>query len=220
MGEKVKVMGPARSTRSQYFQTIARYFFHYRGAPFFLSSKDLDIIARWERMKIPLRVVLEGMKKAFEVFPSKRGEKGKVFSLAFCQRQVLQAFERHKERRIGKESLLPGKEEKRKKAKAEVEKFLKHIHPRVRFLRRLYSQALEVLSGQNIEEEELERMEERIESLLVEKSSDEEVEEAKRTTRKEYASTSEDEFLSIWRMKLVRRFRERHQIPYISLYYY
>lgn len=213
-------MGPARSARSQYFQTIARYFFHYRGAPFFLSSKDLDIIARWERMKIPLRVVLEGMKKTFEAFPSKRRKKGKVFSLAFCQRQVLQAFEQYKERRVGKESFLPEKEKKRKKAKAEVEKFLKAIPPRVGFLRELYSQALAVLSGRNIEEEELERMEEKIERLLLERSSDEEVDEVKRTTRKEYASTSEEEFFSIWRMKLVKRLRDRHQIPYISLYYY
>lgn len=214
-------MGLAKDTkRSQYFQTIARHFFRYRGAPFFLSSQDLDLIARWERMKIPLRTVLEGMRKAFEKSPSKRRDKSKIFSLAFCQHQVLQAFEQYKERRVGKEELLPEKEEKRKKAKDKVETFLKDIPPRMNSLRDVYSRALVVLSGENPDEEELERLEEEIESLLLENSTDKEVDEVKRKTRREHDFTSVEEFFSIWRMKLVKRLRERYKIPYISLFYY
>jgi len=213
-------MGRAKNTRSQYFQTVARHFFRYRGAPFFLSSKDLDLIARWERMKIPLRTVLEGMKKSFEDTPPKRRGRGRILSLAFCQRQVLQAFEQYQEREIGKDSLLNQEEEKRKRARAEIDRFLKDISPQIHHLRDLYARALIVLSGPNPEEEELERMDEEIESLLVENASDNEVGEVKRATRIEYPAASGQEFLSIWRIKLVKRLRERHKIPYLSLFYY
>jgi hypothetical protein len=58
--------------RSGYYQTIGKFFIDLRGAPFFLSSKELAIISQWEEMDIPLRIVLEGIKESFE-----RGEKGR-----------------------------------------------------------------------------------------------------------------------------------------------
>ncbi len=42
----------------------------------------------------------------------------------------------------------------------------------------------------------------------------------KRQVSKEYGSASDEEFFSIWRTKLVKHFREKHEIPYISLFYY
>ncbi len=212
-------MGPAKKTRSLYFQTIARHFFRYRGAPFFLSSKDLDLIARWERMRIPLRAVLEGMQKAFEATSARR-PKSKVFSLAFCQHQVKQAFEQHQERKVGKESLLPEGQEKKKRAETEIGRFLKTIPPRVNTLRDLYARALVVLSEQNPDEEELERMDQEVERVLIEESSDKEIDEAKKIARAEYDSMNEEEFVSTWKMKLVKHLRERDKIPYISLFYY
>ncbi len=212
-------MGPTKKTRGLYFQTIARHFFRYRGAPFFLSSKDLDLIARWEQMKIPLRTVLEGMQKAFEDTSARRS-KDKVFSLAFCQHQVRQAFEQHKERKVGKESFLPGIQEKKTRAKADIGRFLESIPTRMNSLRNLYARALVVLSEQKPDEEELERMDQEVERLLVEESSDEEIDEAKKAARAEYDSMNEEEFVSTWRMTLVKHLRERDKIPYISLFYY
>jgi len=206
--------------RGQYFQTIARHFFRYRGAPFFLSSKDLDLIARWERMRIPLRTVLEGMKQAFEKGPSKFRDQGKVFSLVYCQHHVQKAFEQYQEKKIGRKSLIPEKEEKREKARTDVERFLEIIPPQIQFLRDVYSRALVMLSAQSPDEEELERMEEEVEHLLVENLTAEEVERVKRQIRKEYGSASDEEFFSIWKTNLVKRLRERHKIPYISLFYY
>lgn len=56
---------------SKYFQSIALHFFKHRGAPFFLSSKELDYIAGWEKMGIPLHVVLEGIERSFESYRRK-----------------------------------------------------------------------------------------------------------------------------------------------------
>ena len=219
IGKGRKGHGADKKNKRPVFQTIARHFFRYRGAPFFLSSKDLDLIARWERMRVPLRTVLEGMQKAFEG-PSRRRPKGKVFSLAFCQHHVQQAFELHKERKVGKASLLPEIQEKKRRAIAEIGRFLEALPAGKNSLRDLYARALVVLSDQNPDEEELEGMDQEVERLLIEESSDKEIDEVKKITRTEYDSMNQEEFVSVWKMKLVKLLRERDKIPYISLFYY
>lgn len=203
--------------RSQYFQSIARHFFDHRGAPFFLSSKELDLIARWEGMGIPLRVVLEGMRRSFE---DSRPVKRRIHSLSYCDYHVLRAFEQHKERKVGKREIMVEREEKRKRAKIEIEKFLRGIHPRLNFLREIYLQAQKVLSGKDFEEEELERMDEQIEELLFKNSPDEEKGKVRSEVMREYEFRDEETFSSIWRIKLVKLLREKYKIPYISLFYY
>lgn len=206
--------------RSQYFQTIARHFFKQRGAPFFLSSRELDLIVQWEKMGIPLRVVLEGMRRSFESSRSKQGKKGRILSLAYSNTQVLKSFEQYRERKVGKRRVLLEREVKREKAKAEVEKFLRVIPPRVSYLREIYSLAQRLLSEKDFKEEELERMEEEIETLLFKNSPNDEKEKAKCEVKREYESRNEGEFCSIWRIKLGKLLREKYKIPYISLFYY
>lgn len=208
------------NNRSQYFQAIARHFFKWRGAPFFLSSKELNLIVRWEKMGIPLRVVLEGIRRSFENSRPKRGKKGKILSLLYCDFQVLKAFEQHKERRVGERGMMLEREEKRERAKAEIEKFLGSIPPRVSFLREIYFLAQKQLSKRDLKEEELERLEEEIEEILFKNSPNEEKVEVRIEVKKEYEFRNEAEFSSIWKIKLVKLLREKHKIPYISLFYY
>ena len=94
-------MEKKQRARNRYFQEIAHEFLKSRGAPFFLSSKDLDLIAAWEKMGIPLRVALEGVDRAFENYRAKTAARPKILSLAFCKNQVLKAFEQYKERKVG-----------------------------------------------------------------------------------------------------------------------
>ncbi len=206
--------------QEEYFQSIARYFFKLRGAPFFLSSKELDLVARWEEMEIPLGVVLEGIERAFESFKSRPGKKSKIQTLAFCELQVLRAFEQHRERRVGRIRKRLDREEKREQARREVQKFLKTLAPGIDYLREAYSRAREMLSQRQVDEEELERAEAEIEALLWEHSSEEERSRVKRELRQEFEFKNEDEFLRIFRIKLVKLLRDRYKIPYISLYYY
>jgi len=206
--------------QEEYFQSIARYFFKLRGAPFFLSSKELDLVTRWEEMEIPLRVVLEGIERAFESFKSRPGKRAKIQTLAFCELQVLRAFEQHRERRVGRIRKRLDREEKREQARREVQKFLKTLAPGIDYLREAYSRAREMLSQRQVDEEELERAEAEIEALLWEHSSEEERSRVKRELRQEFEFKNEDEFLRIFRIKLVKLLRDRYKIPYISLYYY
>jgi hypothetical protein len=206
--------------RSRYFQSISHHFLKLRGAPFFLSSKELDLIETWERMKIPLPVVLEGIDRAFEKERLKRVRRRTILSLGFCNLQVLKAFEQFRDRRVGTRNKVVGKEEKKKKAKAEVKRFLENIPCEIDYLRESFSQVLRLLSLKYINEEELEQKEREIEVLLFEKSSSPEKEEVKRKMLAEYEFVEEEEFQRIFKLRLLKRLREMYKIPYVSLYYY
>jgi hypothetical protein len=206
--------------RSRYFQSISRHFLKLRGAPFFLSSKELDLIETWEKMKIPLPVVLEGIDRAFEKERLKRVRRRTILSLGFCNLQVLKAFEQFRDRRVGTRNKVVGKEEKKKKAKAEVKRFLENIPSEIDYLRESFSQVLRLLSLKYIDEEELEQKEREIEVLLFEKSSSPEKEEVKGKILAEYEFVEEEEFQRIFKLRLLKHLRERYKIPYVSLYYY
>lgn len=205
---------------SKYFQSIALHFFKHRGAPFFLSSKELDYIARWEKMGIPLHVVLEGIEISFESYRRKPGRKTKIQSLAFCDLQVLKAFEQNRERKVGHKKRIVERHEKRDRAKAEVEKFLAKIPQQISYLKEAYSLAQKVLSQSHFEEEELERIEGKIEELLWKNSLDEEKERVRSGVLKDYEFKQEEEFERIFKIKLVKVLRDKYKIPYISLFYY
>jgi hypothetical protein len=206
--------------RKEYFQSITRHFLKLRGAPLFLSSKEFDLISRWEEMEIPLPVVLEGIDRAFESFKAKPGQKAKIQALAFCELQVLRAFEQHRERKVGGRKKGLARDEKREQAKREVQKFLKTLAPPINYLKEAYSRGQEILSQRQIDEDELERIEAEIEALLWKNSSEEEKNRVRRELSQEFEFKDEDEFMTIFKIKLVKFLRDRYKIPYISLYYY
>jgi len=206
--------------RSEYFQSIARYFFKQRGAPFFLSSTELNLVEKWEKMEIPLFVVLEGIKRAFDNYIRKPGRKTKIQTLAYCENQVLNAFDQYRDRRVGGERERKGRIEKRNRARAEIKKFLDTLPGQIGYLKDAYSRAQRLLSHRHVDEEELERIEGEVEGLIWEHSSEEERERVKTDVRAEYKIKEKEEFLRILRMKLVKALRDRYKIPYISLFYY
>lgn len=206
--------------RSKYFQSVAIHFFKHRGAPFFLSSKELDYVARWEKMGIPLHVVLEGIERSFESYRRKPGRKAKIQSLAFCDLQVLKAFEQDRERKVGHKKRIVERNEKRDRARAEVERFLAKIPQQIGYLKEAYSLAQKVLSQSPFDEEELERIEGKIEELLWKNSMEEEKERVKSGVLKDYEFKQEEEFERIFKIKLVKVLRDKYKIPYISLFYY
>jgi hypothetical protein len=206
--------------RSEYYQAIARYFYKQRGAPFFLSSRELDLIEKWEKMEIPLPVVLEGIKRAFDNYMRKPGRKTKIQTLAYCENQILKAFDQHRDRRVGNERKRLERTEKKSRARAEIKKFLDTLPGQIGYLKDAYSQAKKLFSQGPVDEEELERIEGEVENLIWEHSLEEERERIKRHVRTEYKIEEEEELSRILRIKLVKALRDRYKIPYISLFYY
>lgn len=205
---------------SRYFQSIARAFFAQRGAPFFLSAKELDVVAEWEKRRIPLHVVREGIKRAFERQWLKRGPKEKILSLLFCNRQVLEAFQVYRERRVGRS---PGAEDhgaQKKRMEAELDRFLLHIPEHLGALRPLYREARRKLMRGPLDEEGLERLEEQTETLILEAASAAERTRVLEEVGEDYPGAGPEERDRIFRIKLIRHLRLKHRIPHLSLLYY
>jgi len=213
-------MEDINGARSHYFQTIAQQFFKRRGAPFFLSSKDLVLIAKWENMGIPLQIVLEGMEKSFESRPGKPRTRGKVFTLGYCEAQVIKAFSQNQERRVGRAKKMEPRGEKKEKVLAEVRKFLGRVPPEVSSLNESFERALALLSQIEIDEEGLEALEAEVEEKLLRFSSEALRERFRKTVRSESSLQEQEEAERILRLKLIKHLRDKHKIPYLSLFYY
>lgn len=206
--------------RSRYFQEIARHFLAKRGAPFFLSARDLDLVSSWERAGIPLPVVLEGIEKALDVPRAGSPAKGKIMSLSFCRRAVERAFDQHRDRRVGGPGKAPGPRDKRNLILAEIDKFLARIPPDVSFLGENYSEARKIVSGPGIPDGELERLDEEIRGLLSARASSADREALRKELLSEFRHLGPKELETALEIKLVKLLRDRYRIPYLSPFYY
>jgi hypothetical protein len=206
--------------RSGYYQTITKYFIDLRGAPFFLSSKELDMVRQWEERGIPLRVVLEGIRQSFEQTGYRHRKRRRP--LDYCHSFVLRAFEQHEDRRIGRKKARAFQGEKGRNTRIclEVEKFLAEIPEELHSLRPVYVTLHKKLSGGKVTEAELEKAEETIERLMEESLSDAQKESLTTEIRSEFGKIGGSEFEQIFRIKALRRLRDKHKIPHVSPFYY
>jgi hypothetical protein len=206
--------------RSRYFQDIAAAFFRLRGAPFVLSSGEMVTIAGWEQAGIPLGVVEEGIRRAYEKARQARPSPGRLSSLAYCDREVKRAFQEHRERRVGRHRAPVGRSRKAGKAQEAVRAFLAAPAAETGYLHEVYGQALTLLSRQTIHEADLERLEAEAERLILEHAGGPERAEAEEHVRADFAGHSPDQHEEILAVALIRRAREKYGIPHLCLYYY
>lgn len=208
--------------RRGYYQTIEKFFIDLRGAPFFLSSKELDIISKWEERGIPLRVVLEGIKGSFEQRGNRRGKRRRPYKLDYCHSFVMRAFDLHQDREVGrkKSSVLRGEKERKIKILLEVERFLADIPEELQPLMPIYAKLHKKLAGGEASEEELEKAEEIIERLIEENLSAAQTDAITAEIRSEFGRISGAKFEQIFRVKALKTEREKHKIPHVSPFYY
>lgn len=213
-------MNPDDQEQSLYYRTIARNFLARRGAPFFLSAKDLDLISTWEAEGVSLEVVLEGIEKTFENFRLRQRRADKVLALSFCSAQVLKAFDQHRDRNVGRRRKAVSRQDKRDRARAEIERFLTRIPAEILFLREVYDEARQKIVEINDPDERLEELEEKVERLLLAHAGDEDRERLKKEIRPEGRPPVKGEWERILDIRLVKHFRGKYKIPYLSLFYY
>jgi hypothetical protein len=214
-------MNRSKQTRqSRYFQEISRAFLDLRGAPFLLSSKDIMTVSTWEETGIPLRIVLEGVRRAFEKYRLRHAGSRRIFSLSFCQAEVERAFAEFRDRGVGRERLRGSRAEKAGKARIEIERFLQAVPPEAGYLTDVFRQALTALSRRAPREEDVEKLEEKVDELILRGVSEEDREAARRQVEKEFAGRSRQEQERILGLQLVKRAREKYRIPRLSLFYY
>jgi hypothetical protein len=203
-----------------YYQQIAQAFFARRGAPYVLSSRDMVMIASWEETGIPLGVVLEGIERAFERSRPRLARGRKISSLSFCQTEIMKAYAGFRDRKVGRESKERSREEKRKKVKLEVRKFIQSLPAELEFLREAYREARAALSRENVVEDSLELLDEKVEKLIVRQAEAGDLGEIEKGVRADFPGRPAEEVREICRLLLVKRWREKYRIPYLSLFYY
>lgn len=208
--------------RSGYYQTIGKFFIDLRGAPLFLSSKELAIISQWEERDIPLRIVLEGIKESFERPGYRPGKRRKPYTLEHCHSFVLRAFEQYEERRVGQNKVeaFGGEKGRETKILVEVERFLEDIPEELHTLRPIYLRLHTQLSGGKATEEDLDKAEETIERLIEESLSMAQVKTITAEILAEFGMNNGPKFDQIFRIKVLKAKRERHKIPHVSPFYY
>ena len=204
---------------SRYYQAISRVFLEQRGAPFYLSSGEVENMKEWKNMEIPLHIVLEGIKECFETHRRKPGRKGKIMSLAFCHPFVLRGFAAYKERKVGGQRKTSHEEDKRKKLQKAAERFLSSCPENFPDIRKIFSHVLELISC-CADEERLEDLENDVETLAAGMASDEERKQIQSEVYSEYGDKAPQERKRIQELKLIKHIREKYGIPHISLYYY
>jgi hypothetical protein len=210
----------SQAQRSRYFQEIARAFFDRRGAPFVLSSRDLVTIAAWEEQGIPLHSALEGIERAFEKHRKKQAGRRKIQSLSYCQVEVLRAFDEYRDRRVGRDRKEGLREEKRRRIKSEVERFLRTVPPEVADLGGVFADALKLLSRRKAREEEIEKLEEKAGELLLRQAAPADRAEVEKRIRAEFAGRPDSDLERILDVYLARFMREKYRVPHLSFFYY
>ncbi len=208
--------------RSGYYRTIAKVFVELRGAPFFLSSKELDRVRKWEEAGIPLRVVLDGIRGSFERPRRRQGKRHRPYTLEHCNSFVLRAFDLYRERSVGRKAKTAPGVEKRWNTQVlrEIEGFLADLPEELHILKPVY----QILQGKLLRgeatEEELEKAEEAIEELIEKSLSAEQTQTITAEIRAEFGKMNGAEFDEIFRIKALKAARRKHRIPHVSPFYY
>lgn len=213
-------MSPDEKDRSEYYQGVAAAFFRQRGGGSVLTSRDLDVIASWESMGVPLEVAREGIDRAFEYHRTIAPVRRNLKTLAACGSQVLKAFARHRERAVGGQVKVRTREEKRARMSAEAKRFVDRAAAPASFLKEPYERAVELLKKEKPDEDALERLEEEIERRLEEHAAAAEREEARRSVAAEFPGLKGEEAVEAARLKLIKNQRDKFKLPYITFPYY
>lgn len=79
-----------------YFRDIERAFVERRGDPLFISNADWVFLARLRKKGVPMRVVLRGIKDAFDAHAHSFARKQKIRSFKFCETQINAAVDRYR----------------------------------------------------------------------------------------------------------------------------
>lgn len=223
----------------EYFRVIEEHFLQKRGNPMLLSPKEWTLIRDWYEAEIPEDVVLRAINRAFE----KRGEEEKdITSLVYCKRLVKSEHKKFLKS-------LEGKTEDSKigdtlEAK-NVQDFLARLQDALsRSIvqaqeagnsaiadlleskrQKLQQEIIHVFQANDLQrvEQQLTRLEEEIEQVLLQMISEEQLKLFKEDAMRELKIFEEKLDLAVYqemvRRALIKSVRKLYSIPRLSLFY-
>ncbi|MCX7974735.1 MAG: hypothetical protein N3B16_09595 [Candidatus Aminicenantes bacterium] len=208
--------------KGYYYRAIARHFFFRRGAPFLLSPRELEIIARWEAASVPLSIVLEGIDRAVEKVRRKKRPLS-FLSLVFCDQEVQKVFKQYQERQVGANQ-PPLSQDKNEKIREAITDFLNHLPSALTHLRPIFLEALEILKLNDEKKEEKERklevLEEAIEEALLKEAGPEDKRDALTWIEREFPESRGSRKDEVFKIALLKLMREKYKVPHLLAFYY
>ncbi len=205
--------------REHYFHEVARRLFTLRGAPFFLSGREMEVLEEWEAKGIPLAVVREGIGVGYEAFRRRKGKRRR-FLLTFCHPYVRAAFAQYRDRRVGRKSTPKESIDKIPEIRRQVEAFLAALPAPVSDLKEIYLRVLEELNREALDDLCLEDLDAEIESTLYKKATTEDRRRLVDLIAQEYTVSDAWETERLARVKWVKSMRHKYKIPHVSPFYY
>jgi hypothetical protein len=229
-----------------YFSEIEETFIRRRGRNLLLSPLDWALIETWQQRGIPLRIVIRGIERVFDGVDKQPATKRSVKSLIYCREEIEARYAEWLETQVGKngggKAQSPKSETQKPKspdsnlfsdeAIAEhLEKvsadLKKALHKSEAELRETLENVLLQLAKlkQNLPDtESLEKSLEKFDAFLDESLlKNSEAERLKTEIEKQIASYKNKMESEVYRrtfdLMLLKRLRERAEIPRLSLFY-
>lgn len=206
--------------REIYFQSIARHLFSLRGAPFFLSSRELEVVEDWAARGIRLDLVLEGMKAGYAVFRSRSGRRGRRLTLNFCHPFVLRSYSRHRDLQAGQDARIPVEGSKRGTILEAVAGFLRSLPEELGDLEEVFLEIRAGLEQSGLDESRLEKWDEEVDRRLLSRIAEDQRRDLARELGEEYGIADPAELRRLACIKGVKSLRDNFRIPYVSSFYY
>ena len=100
------------------------------------------------------------------------------------------------------------------------QKFLEKIPPQLSEIKPVYQRALEGILKETLDEEELERLDEKVEGFLYDSASDIEKEKIHKNIEAQFPAASQAESEHLFRVLLIKHLRHENKIPHLSPIYY
>lgn len=225
-----------------YYAAVEKHFVALRGSPLFISPREWQLIDRWRQQQIPLRVVKQGLDRAFERSKPNRP----IRRLSYCRQTVEANYRRFREAVAGE----PSVDEPNGTDPTEVQAYLSRLKGelvraaekvdaarqplvdaiddavrRIRALASQHSQHSLQADGMGLEEieRELDAVERSLlqaaESILKPEDRQRCLDEAERLLQDYRARMPSDVFESASRAAYLKRVRSIFGLPPLSLFY-
>jgi hypothetical protein len=160
------------------------------------------------------------MEKAFANY-RKGGRPAGALTLAFCEYQVGKALAARAERKAGGTRKAASRDAKGDRLRAEIRRFLDEVPPGLEALAAgPFAKAMDVLGGTGAGENDLETLDDEVDEALWRLAPDGEKAGVLKDVRAGLSGKRGLDPEEVARTTVVKTMRDRHKVPYLSLYYY
>lgn len=217
-----RAMVEERKNREQYFQTIERFVLAHRRGNMLLTPHEMFIIDRWLTRKIPLHVVMDGLRRAADYWQEKKKSR-RTFNLAKVESFVLAAYQAYRERQLGRvrrQSVSGKTPGPRLMLREVISSFLDQSQERLQPLYPYFQEAMSILSRDKADETLLEELDEKIDRQLVALATSSERKRVAAEVQAKFSAKSKQEMREMVERALIKYLRHKFKIPYCAPYFY